>query len=62
MEDYIRCDDRRKYRKEASDNKSEESRPPLKLDFNGGQFSSFLFSEASFIYFGRSRLEDSGMV
>ena len=61
MQDYVEyaiqtSRERRKYMKEASDNKSEENRPPFKLNFNGGQLSSLLLSEASFMYFWRSSL------
>ena len=34
--------------KEASDNKSEENRPPLKLNFNVGLFYSLLLPKASY--------------
>jgi len=61
MQDYVEyaiqtSRDRRKYMKEASDNKNEENWPPLKLNFNGGQFSSFLLYKASFMYFRKSNL------
>ena len=38
--------------KGTSDNKSEENRPPLKLNFKGGLFSSILLSDASLSIFG----------
>ena len=49
MRDYVEyaiqtIRERRKYMKEASDNKSEENIPPFKLNFNGGQISSLLLS------------------
>ena len=40
--------------KKAPDNKSEDNRPLLKLNFYGSLFSSFLLWEASFIYLERS--------
>ena len=37
---------------ETPDNKSEENIPPLKLNFNGGLFSSVLLPDASLSIFG----------
>ena len=46
----------RKYVKEASDIKSEENKPLLKFNFNGGLFSAIFLSEASFTYLRGPRL------